>query len=136
MENIEKIQQFYQAFDQGNMNESIKFMSEDLRWEYHPTGNSAQENDIPYMRYREGKEAIAGFLQDIEQDFDMHSIEFGTLMEGEDKVAVFISYELTVKATGKKIRDEEIHLWEFGPDGKIVAFRHFLDTGKAISAHS
>ena len=47
-----------------------------------------------------------------------------------------IEYDLTVKATGKRVRDEEIDLWEFGSDGKINAYRHFLDTAKAIEAHS
>lgn len=50
--------------------------------------------------------------------------------------AVLIEVDLTVKATGKRLRDEEIHLWEFGPDGKVVSLRHFLDTAKAIDAHS
>ena len=47
-----------------------------------------------------------------------------------------IEYGLTVKATGKRVRDEEIHLWEFGSDGKVAAYRHFLDTAKAIEPHS
>jgi ketosteroid isomerase-like protein len=47
-----------------------------------------------------------------------------------------IEYELTVKATGTRVRDEEIHLMEFGSDGKMTAYRHFLDTAKAIEAHS
>lgn len=49
---------------------------------------------------------------------------------------MLIGCELTVKATGKRVRDEEIHLYEFGPYGKVAAFRHFLDTAKAIEAHS
>jgi uncharacterized protein len=57
-------------------------------------------------------------------------------MEGDGHVAVLLGYELTVTATGKRVRDEEIHLYEFDADGKVTAFRHFLDTAKAIEAHS
>jgi ketosteroid isomerase-like protein len=43
-------------------------------------------------------------------------------------VAVVIGVTLTLKSTGKRVEDTEIHLWTFGPDGKVVALRHFLDT--------
>jgi hypothetical protein len=47
--------------------------SEDVRWEHHPTGNAAQDQDVPYMRPRSGRAAAAGFFQDIEEDFEMNS---------------------------------------------------------------
>jgi ketosteroid isomerase-like protein len=88
------------------------------------------------MRSRTGREAVAGFFQDIEEDFEMNSFNPHSFLEGDGLVAAVIEYELTVKATGKRLRDEEIHLMEFGSDGKMTAFRHFLDTAKAIEAHS
>ena len=66
----------------------------------------------------------------------MNSFKPHAFLEGEGRVAVLIEVDLTVKSTGKRLRDEEIHLWEFGPDGKVSAHRHFLDTAKAIDAHS
>ena len=66
----------------------------------------------------------------------MHSFNPHTFLEGEGLVAAVVGYDLTVKATGKRVRDEEIHLWEFGAEGKATAYRHFLDTAKAIEAHS
>ena len=49
---------------------------------------------------------------------------------------MLIEVDLTGKATGKRLRDEEIHLMEFGSDGEMTGFRRFLDTAKAIEAHS
>jgi ketosteroid isomerase-like protein len=37
---------------------------------------------------------------------------------------------------GGRYRDEELHLWTFGDDGKIVALRHYVDTAKHIAAAS
>lgn len=37
--------------------------------------------------------------------------------------------------SGGKFRDEEIHLWTFGEDGKVVALRHYVDTAKHIAAN-
>jgi SnoaL-like protein len=76
------------------------------------------------------REAVAGFFQDIQEDFEMNSFKPHSFLEGEGRVAVVIEVDLTVKSTGKRLQDEEIHLWEFGSDGKVVSHRHFLDTGK------
>jgi ketosteroid isomerase-like protein len=65
----------------------------------------------------------------------MNSFDVQSLLEGDGRVAVLLGYKLTVRATGKRVRDEEIHRYEFGLDGRVSAFRHFLDTAKAIEAH-
>jgi len=33
-----------------------------------------------------------------------------------------------VKATGKTLRDLEVHLWTFDDAGRVVRFRHVVDT--------
>jgi hypothetical protein len=51
------------------------------------------------------------------------------IIDGGDTVVALIDVEFTVKATGKRISEEdELHLWRFGPDGKVVRFRHGVDT--------
>jgi len=49
-------------------------------------------------------------------------------LEGDGMVAVPLRVELTVRATGRKVRDLEVHLWTFGADGKVTRFRHVVDT--------
>lgn len=88
------------------------------------------------MRSRTGRQAVAGFFEDISEDFEMHAFNPHSFLEGDGLVAAVIEYDLTVRATGKRIRDEEIHLMEFDRDGKVIACRHFLDTAKAIEAYS
>ena len=136
MSSVETVQQIYEAFGRGDIRTILEHLAEDVRWEHHPTGNAAQDQDVPYMRPRSGREAAAGFFQDIEEDFEMNSFNPHSFLEGEGRVAAVIEYDLTVKATGKRVLDEEIHLYEFGSDGEVTAFRHFLDTAKAIEAHS
>jgi uncharacterized protein len=136
MSNVPTIQKLLEAVSQGDVEAFQEHLAEDVRWEYHPTGNTAQDRDVPYMRLREGREDAAGFLRDIAEDFDLSSLEVQGFLEGDSRVAVLLGYELTVKSTGKRVRDEEIHLWELDSDRKVTAFRHFLDTAKAIEAHS
>lgn len=136
MSNVETLQQTYEAFGRGDIPAILEHVAEDVRWEHHPTGNAAQDRDVPYMRPRSGREEVAGFFQDMEEDFEMNSFNPHSFLEGDGLVAAVIEYDLTVRSTGKRVHDEEIHLMEFGPDGKITAFRHFLDTAKAIEAHA
>jgi hypothetical protein len=49
-------------------------------------------------------------------------------------VAVVFALDLTVKATGVRIQDEDVHLWTFGPDGRVTGYRRCSDTAKHIAA--
>jgi hypothetical protein len=60
----------------------FEHLAEDVRWEHHPTGNAAQDQDVPYMRPRSGRAAAAGFFQDIEEDFEMNSFNPHSFLEG------------------------------------------------------
>lgn len=135
MSNVESAQQMYEAFGRGDIPAILELLAEDVRWDHHPTGNTGQDEDVPYLRARSGREEVNQFFKDIDEDFEMHSFNPHSFLEGDGLVAAVIEFELTIKATGKRVRDEEIHLMEFGSDGKMTAFRHFLDTAKAIEAH-
>lgn len=39
-----------------------------------------------------------------------------------------------MRTTGKRIQDEEIHLFRFDASGKVVELRHYLDTLKHAEA--
>lgn len=136
MSNVQAVQQLYEAFGRGDIPTFLELLAEDVRWEHHPTGNAAQDHDVPYMRSRSGRTAVSGFFEDIQEDFELNSFKPYAFLEGDGLVAVLIEVDLTVKSTGKRLHDEAIHLWELGSDGKVASHRHFLDTAKAIEAHS
>jgi uncharacterized protein len=135
MSNIETMRQVYAAFGRGDVPAILDHFADDVRWEHWPTGNAAQDADVPYMRARSGREDAAGFFQDIQDDFEMNGFDPHTFLEGDGQVAVVIEVDLTVRSTGQRVQDEEIHLIEFDSEGKVSGFRHLLDTAKAIAAH-
>lgn len=136
MSNLSAIQKLYDAFGRGDIPGVLEQLSEDIRWEAWTIDNTAQKSDVPYMRERSGRDAVAGFFSDIQEDFELNAFRPLAFLEGENRVAVIISVDFTVRSTGKRLEDEEIHLWTFDSDGKIVEHRHFLDTAKAIEAHT
>ena len=134
-DNLRTIQRNYEAFGRGDVDVILESLALDVQWEYHPTGNTAQDSGVPYMRFRKGKEQVPGFFEDMEKHYEIHAFEPQAFLEGDGFVAVVVKFELKVKATGKRIQDEEIHLFEFDHQGKVKAFRHFLDSKKTVEAH-
>jgi len=134
--NADTVQEIYEAFNRGDVPTILERLAEDVRWEHHPKGNTAQDRDIPYMRRRDGRQEVAAYFSEVEKDLEIHSWKPLAILEGDGRVAALFEIDCAVRATGKQIRDEQIHLWQFGSDGKVTALRHFLDTAKGIEAHS
>lgn len=63
MSNVETMQRIYEAFGRGDVPAILERLAEDVQWEPWPTGNIAQDRDVPHMRARNGREAAAGFFQ-------------------------------------------------------------------------
>jgi hypothetical protein len=53
------------------------------------------------------------------------------MMDGGDKIEFEFEFE-----TARFGFEPDMHLWRFGPDGKVTAFRHYLDTAKHIAANA
>ena len=90
---------------------------------------------VPLLRALRGAQAVAGFFQEVGK-LQIHEFKVVELMPGERQVAVDFSIDFTVPATGKRVRQEEMHLWSFGADGKINRFRHYLDTARLMQAYN
>jgi hypothetical protein len=56
------------------------------------------------------------------------------VVAGADKAVAQVKLDYTLPSGGR-YRDEQLHLWTFGPDGTVVALRHFMDTAKLLAAN-
>ena len=45
-----------------------------------------------------------------------------------------IRLDATVRATGKRVKDLEAHLFTFDDAGRVTRFRHFVDTHQHLLA--
>jgi len=135
MGNVDAVQGIYAAFGDGDIGAILGRLADDVRWdEWAPTSRTGEV--IPYLAPRVGRDAVAGFFGEIIEALEFERFEPTALLASDDQVAALINVTLMVKATGTRIEDTEIHLWTFGPDGKIVALRHFLDTLQHAAAQS
>lgn len=131
MSNVDSVQAIYGAYGRADMPAILERMAEDVEFEPWPD-NHAQNEGVPWFTHRRGHDGVAAFFAGI-SDWTVNEFAVGTIMDGGDKVAVEIVFDATLPG-GTSYRDEEIHLWEFGEDGKVTRLRHYSDTAKHIDA--
>jgi ketosteroid isomerase-like protein len=122
MSNIQTVQEIYSAFGAGDVPTILSKLAADIEWDADASG------DIPFLVPRRGVDGVGAFFQSLAQA-DFTKFEPTTYLETGNVVVALIDATFTVKATGKTVAMvDEAHIWRFGPDGKVVNFRHRVDT--------
>ena len=131
MSNVETVKGMYEAFGRGDVPSIVDHMSLDVDWDY------AQTVDVPWLRHRRGREGVREFFGAVAEGIEFRSFRVKEVFAapGGDVVVALVDVDAVAKKTGKPIREEdEIHLWRFGADGKVVRFRHSVDSAKHAAA--
>jgi uncharacterized protein len=131
--NVATVNAIYEAFGTGNIPAILETLSDDVRWEDW-RDNFAQKAGVPWMKRQTGKEGALAFFQTIGGSFAVKGFQVLSIMEGGNQVAVEFTLEADVPSTGGHFFEEEMHLWTFDDNGKVVRLRHYLDTAKHIKA--
>jgi hypothetical protein len=123
LSNLKTVQDIYAAFGAGDVPAILSKLAPDVNWEY-----GQGSNDVPWLQPRRGRAAVGGFFESL-GGADFHKFAPKELIDGGEVVLALIDVEFTVKATGKRVAEEdEIHLWRFNAAGEVVRFRHGVDT--------
>jgi ketosteroid isomerase-like protein len=119
---VATVQAMYAAFGAGDLPGVLEHLAPDVEWE-HDWGSEP----LPLYRTRRGIDAVPAFFREL-ADFEYLRFEpLGFPADG-DLVAVPLMVEMRYRPTGRTFRDLEMHLWTFGPGGKVLRFRNVLDT--------
>ena len=123
MKHAETVQHIYSAFQRGDLAAILGCLAEDVEWEY-----GIQTPGVPWLAHRRGRHEVPGFFESMAA-FDLQRFEPKTLLEQDGGVVALIDVELTVKATGRRlVEEDEIHIWRFDSQGKVKRFAHKVDT--------
>jgi ketosteroid isomerase-like protein len=123
MNQLETIHHIYGAFGRGDVSAILTCLSEDVAWEYAivPLG-------VPWLEPRRGRDEVPQFFAALAA-FDLHRFEPKRFFESGHIVVVLIDVDLTVRATGTRIAEEdEVHIWYFDEKGRVTRFGHKLDS--------
>lgn len=126
---VEKIHRIYAAFLGGDIPAILSALAVDVVWEY---GIAA--SPIPWLERRDGRNAVAGFFEDLKL-VDIVRFEPSALLADGDLVVALFDVEMVVKATGKRVVEiDEVHIWRFNAEGLVKSFRHQVDSWSLAQA--
>ena len=128
-DHLATVKAIYEAFGRGDIPALLEHVSDDVQWEAW-ADNTAQKAGVGWMAPRRGKAGVAEFFQVVAEELDVQEFQVLSLMAGGDQVAAEFVISANLRKGGGNYRDEEMHLWTFGADGKVVRLRHYLDTAK------
>jgi uncharacterized protein len=135
MSNQETVRDIYAAFGRGDIPAILDTLADDVCWDHLPDGGGAQRHDVPWLRERTGRDDVAGFFEALGA-LEFHVFAPTVILADGDTVVALIDEDVTVRATGERFRDAAAHVWSFGPDGRVIAFRHLTDTVKHVEAYA
>ena len=131
MSNKATVEGIYKAFGEGDLASILEHIADDVLWDYASTSI-----EVPWLKRRQGKSEAAEFFQAVGANVEFEKFEPKEILEGEGVVVSLLDVTFTVKSTGKKITElDEIHVFRFNPEGKIVAFRHGVDSYEHFRAY-
>ena len=128
---VATVSALYGAFGRGDVATILDALDEDIAWESW-ADHFAQRAGVAHFAPRRGPAQVAEFFALLStwtvQEFTLLDV----LTSDRQVVAeVRLAFDLP---GGGRFRDEELHLWTFGADGKVTAVRHYGDTAKHIAA--
>jgi ketosteroid isomerase-like protein len=126
-QNTDTLKQGYEKFGQGDIQGAMENWHDDIRWE------GSESTRIPGNGVHEGKQAIAGSLQETVQAYDSFSVTPDEFIEDGDTVVVLSHAEAKGKDTGKEVKLPFVHVWRFS-DGKATEVQALTDTALAADA--
>ncbi len=130
---LHTVQAIYQAFGQGDIAAILAVLDDEVQWDvWH--SHSAQQAGTPHLQPRLGRDGVAAFFQSL-ADLEFHDFKVLGLSGDAHQVAAEIQIDFSARATGRRVQDEELHLWTFGPDGRVRRLRHYVDTAKHAWVH-
>jgi ketosteroid isomerase-like protein len=131
MSNSKAVQAIYAAFGAGDVPAILAHLADNIDWEY-----SGAVAEVPYLQKRDGRDEVAGFFESLGV-LEFHAFTPKEILDGGDVVVALIDIDVTVKATGKRLTEEdEIHVFRFNADGKVARFRHGVNTHATVLAFS
>lgn len=129
-DNVATVTKIYEAFGRGDIPTILGHLREDVVWE-----KGADAHGVPWLEPGRGIDHATAFFGRVAENLGFKRFEPTGTAVGDGVVLTFVSADVLVTSTGKSFTEDiEVHGWWFDDEGKVAAFRHFVDTPKHIEA--
>ena len=123
MSNLDTVQDIYKAFGEGDIPRILSYLSPSVEWEYGVNSTS-----VPWLQPRRGPAEVGTFFESLAA-LEFHRFTVKHVVGSGDLIIALVDLEGAVKATGRPlVEEDETHIWHFDSSGKVIRFRHRVDT--------
>jgi ketosteroid isomerase-like protein len=130
-ENIQKLQQHFEAFGKGNLAAALDMVADNVDWQSPVTRTKSQ--DISWSTPRHSREEVFLFFKELSEKVQPEGMEIFAFTAQGDRVIVEGRNRGTVKSTGNSYDHDWVMVFTFS-NGKIVRHRHYYDTNDILVA--
>ena len=127
--NIALVKSLYVAFGKGDIATIVAAVTTDVDWV-----STGRASDFPTLGPRKGPGGVGEFFRLVGSSLVFSEFSPKEFYAVGDKVFVLGSYAMTVTKTGKAMQSDWAHIFTIA-NGKVKAFREFLDTARAAEAY-
>jgi uncharacterized protein len=128
--NVLLVQGLYGAFGRGEVETLVSACTPDVDWCV-----GADKAHFPTFGPRSGPAGVRDFFMLVGQTVDFDAFAPREFYSEADRVFVLGSYAVTLKKNRRKVASEWVHVFTIR-DGKVAAFREFLDTASIAAAYA
>ena len=127
-DNVRTVQEAYAAFGRGDIAALLAMLDEGVEWV-----TPGPPEVMPTAGTRRGREGVAEFFSTLAETDDIEVFEPQEFIARGDKVVAIIKCRTRLKATGRAVDDELVHIFTVR-DGRVTRFREYFDTAAAVEA--
>ena len=118
-ENKAAVAAAYEAFGQGDVASVIAMNAPDATWVNYSTDASPLQGEF------KGLDAIGAFFGVVGDSIEISEFDIAPIAAEGDIVVSHGHQTYTVKKTGKTVSGPVLHIFTFGPDGKVTRFEEW-----------
>jgi uncharacterized protein len=118
--NVERVQNVYDAFNEGNINTPMATMADNIEW-------IEPEGDIYGGTYHGPEEVLENVFTPCLEDFEDFQVDTDEFIDGGDTIVVLGTFRGMHRTTGKHLAVPFAHVCEL-EDGRMTRFIDHLDT--------
>lgn len=121
-DNVGTVTAVYEAFGRGDAAWIIDQLDDNVMWD-----GGVRDSGLAYLRAGQGKEHVAEFFGHLASTLEFTHFEPLAMCDGGDVVSVPVRHAGRIIGGGEIAMTDEVHVWRFNNEGKVVEFNHFLD---------
>jgi ketosteroid isomerase-like protein len=106
---------FARSFGRGDVPAIVSTVSDQVEWTFN-----VARSDVPWHVPIQGKAALPQFFANL-QHIDMLAFEPRAFLTDANQISAVVHIDYNVKKTGRRVMQDQIHLWRFDEAGKVAS---------------